>query len=67
VPREELPKALVKWYDYTKWVLDRVDGFPKNQRFVLGTWPAPEKVDGSKVEFWGVEGRQNEHEEESIQ
>jgi hypothetical protein len=37
VPREELLKALVKWYDYTKWVLDRVDGFPKNQRFVLGT------------------------------
>jgi len=35
--REELPKALVKWYDYTKWVLDRVDGLPKNQRFVLGT------------------------------
>lgn len=35
--REELPKALAKWYDYTKWVLDRVDGFPKNQRFVLGT------------------------------
>jgi hypothetical protein len=34
--REELPKALVKWYDYTKWVLDRVDGLPKNQRFVLG-------------------------------
>ena len=37
----EQPKAqpivLVKWYDYTKWVLDRVDGFPKNQRFVLGT------------------------------
>lgn len=28
---------MVKWYDYTKWVLDRVDGFPKNQRFVLGT------------------------------
>jgi hypothetical protein len=37
MPREELPKALVKWYDYTKWVLERVDGFPKNQRFVLGT------------------------------
>jgi len=31
------PVVLVKWYDYTKWVLDRVDGFPKNQRFVLGT------------------------------
>ena len=29
--REELPKALATWYDYTKWVLDRVDGFPKNQ------------------------------------
>lgn len=25
----------MKWYDYTKWVLERVDGFPKNQRFVL--------------------------------
>ncbi len=25
----------VKWYDYTKWLLERVDGFPKNQRFVL--------------------------------
>jgi hypothetical protein len=37
VLREELPKALAKWYDYTKWGLERVDGFPKNQRFVLGT------------------------------
>jgi len=27
----------VKWYEDTRWVLDRVDGFPKNQRFVLGT------------------------------
>lgn len=34
---KELPVLLAKWYDYTKWVLDRVDGFPKNQRFVLGT------------------------------
>ena len=34
---KELPILLSKWYDYTKWVLDRVDGFPKNQRFVLGT------------------------------
>ena len=31
------PLVLVKWYDYTKWVLDRVDQFPKNQRWVLGT------------------------------
>ena len=35
-PKDQ-PVVLVKWYDYTKWVLDRVDGFPKNQRFVLGT------------------------------
>ena len=34
---KDQPEVLVKWYDYTKWVLDRVDGFPKNQRFVLGT------------------------------
>lgn len=34
---QDLPVALVKWYDYTKWILDRVDSFPKNQRFVLGT------------------------------
>ena len=43
--REELPKALATWYDYTKWVLDRVDGFPKNQRFVLGTRLADGVVD----------------------
>ena len=43
--REELPKALATWYDYTKWVLDRVDGFPKNQRFVLGTRLADAVVD----------------------
>ena len=28
---------LVKWYDYTKRVLERVGAFLKNQRFVLGT------------------------------
>ena len=44
-PREELPKALATWYDDTKWVLDRVDGFPKNQRFVLGTRLADGVVD----------------------
>ena len=43
--REELPKALATWYDYTKWVLDRVDGFPKNHRFVLGTRLADAVVD----------------------
>ncbi len=28
--------VLVKWNDYAKWVLERVESFPKNQRFVLG-------------------------------
>jgi hypothetical protein len=39
MPAPDLPFALAKWYDYVKWVLDRVDGFPKNQRFVLGRPP----------------------------
>ena len=30
------PVVLVKWYDFTKWVLGHVDNFPKNQRFVFG-------------------------------
>ena len=34
---KDQPEILVRWYDYTKRALDRVDGFPKNQRFVLGT------------------------------
>ncbi|MEI8197875.1 MAG: diversity-generating retroelement protein Avd [Phycisphaerae bacterium] len=35
-PRQEPPILLVKWYDVTKWVLERVESFPKNQRFVFG-------------------------------
>jgi hypothetical protein len=31
------PTVLVKWYDWLCWLLDRVDSFPKNQRFILGT------------------------------
>ena len=34
--RQEPPVLLVKWYDVTKWMLERVDSFPKNQRFVFG-------------------------------
>lgn len=30
------PILLVKWYDATKWLLERVEAFPKNQRFVFG-------------------------------
>ncbi len=37
IPRgNEPPVLLVKWYDVTKWLLERVDGFPKNQRFIFG-------------------------------
>jgi len=28
--------VLVKWYRVVSWMLDRVDHFPKNQRFVFG-------------------------------
>ncbi len=30
------PVVLVKWYDFVKWLLERVDSFPKNQRFIFG-------------------------------
>jgi hypothetical protein len=31
------PTVLVKWYDWLRWLLDRVDSFPKSQRFIFGT------------------------------
>ena len=34
--RRHAPVVLVKWYDYAKWLLERVENFPKSQRFVLG-------------------------------
>ena len=30
------PVVLVRWYDAAKWILERVDSFPKNQRFIFG-------------------------------
>ncbi len=36
VKRTEPPVVLVKWYDLAKWILERVDAFPKNQRFIFG-------------------------------
>jgi len=30
------PVLLVKCYDLAKWLLERVEGFPKSQRFVFG-------------------------------
>lgn len=32
----KLPIVLVQWYDYTKWLLERVDSIPKNQCFIFG-------------------------------
>ena len=30
------PLRVGKWYDSAKWPLERVENFPKSQRFVLG-------------------------------
>jgi len=35
-PRTQPPVVLVTWYDTAKWLLERVDSFPKNQRFIFG-------------------------------
>ena len=39
------PVVLIKWYDFTKWLLDRIDGFPKNQRFIFGQRLADHALD----------------------
>jgi hypothetical protein len=43
--KPEAPVLLVRWYDHTKWILERVDSFPKNQRFVFGTRLADTPLD----------------------
>ena len=35
-PANDAPLVLVEWYAYAKWLLERVENFPKSQRFVLG-------------------------------
>ena len=30
------PIVLVKWYEVVKWLLERIDNFPKSQRFIFG-------------------------------
>jgi len=30
---KDSPIVLVKWYDACKWILEKVDNIPKNQRF----------------------------------
>ena len=39
------PVVLVKWYDVAKWLLERVDSFPKNQRFIFGQRIASDALD----------------------
>lgn len=43
--RRDEPVLLVRWYDYSLWFLERIDSFPKNQRFVLGTRLADTSLD----------------------
>jgi hypothetical protein len=44
-PGPEAPVVLVKWYDFAKWLLERVENFPKSQRFVLGQRLAGQAMD----------------------
>ena len=44
-PGRDAPVLLVKWYDFTRWLLERIDSFPKNQRFVFGTRLADHAID----------------------
>ena len=32
-PANDAPLVLVKWYAYAKWILERVESFPKSQHF----------------------------------
>ena len=43
--KSDPPVVLIKWYDFTKWLLDRVDSFPKNQRFMFGQRVTDHAVD----------------------
>ena len=33
----DVPIVLSQWYDTTKWILEKIDNFPKSQRFIFGT------------------------------
>ncbi len=44
-PGREPPVLQVKWYDLTRWILEKVDSFPKSQRFVFGTRLAEHTID----------------------
>jgi len=32
----DVPIVLSQWYDTAKWILEKIDKFPKNQRFIFG-------------------------------
>lgn len=36
-PQHNDPVLLVKWHETANWLLDKVDSFSKNQRFIFGT------------------------------
>lgn len=33
----DVPIVLSQWYDTAKWILEKIDKFPKDQRFIFGT------------------------------
>jgi hypothetical protein len=41
----DVPIVLSQWYDTAKWMLEKIDKFPKNQRFILGTRLADRTLD----------------------
>jgi hypothetical protein len=42
---DEPPVLLVRWYEVVKWLLERVESFPKNQRFIFGQRVADAALD----------------------
>ncbi len=42
---DEPPVLLVRWYEVVKWLLERVQSFPKNQRFIFGQRVADAALD----------------------
>lgn len=50
--RDELsegPVVPIKWCDWTKWLLERVDSFPKSQRFIFGQRVADRAVNALEI------------------
>lgn len=35
-PGVNTPIPVTKWYAYAKWILERVESFPKSRRFIYG-------------------------------